>query len=101
MISSPEDFSKSNQNTYTGETTFTINRDVANYMEYGAYHSYTFPVSRSVDNGLLENLLLSLQNDGTYKSILIAYDVTEIEKKMMLNDELVEYKQQDQFHYSA
>ena len=90
VISSPEDFSKSNQNTYTGETTFTINRDVANYMEYGAYHSYTFPVSRSVDNGLLENLLLSLQNDGTYKSILIAYDVTEIEKKMMLNDELVD-----------
>ena len=90
VISSPEDFSKSNLNTYTGETTFTINTDVANYLEYGAYHSYTFPVSRSVDNGLLENLLLSLQNDGTYKSILIAYDVTEIEKKMMLNDELVD-----------
>ncbi|REE06935.1 hypothetical protein DFQ09_1263 [Winogradskyella pacifica] len=73
------------RDVYNAELDFTIDTDVANYIEYGAYHSYTFPVYRTTDNGLIENLLLSLQNDGNYKAYLITYNLTEQEKEQIQN----------------
>ncbi len=60
---------------YNAELDFTIDTDISNYIEYGAYHSYTFPITRIEGNGLVENLLLSLQIDGTYKAYLVTYDL--------------------------
>ncbi|RKE92238.1 hypothetical protein [Ichthyenterobacterium magnum] len=74
---------------YNPELDFTIDTDVANYIEYGAYHSYTFLVNRAEENGLTENVLLSLQNDGTYLAYLVAYDITEEEKTQIQNNELI------------
>jgi len=31
---------------YNAELDFTIDTDISNYIEYGAYHSYTFPITR-------------------------------------------------------
>ena len=67
------------------EFDFTVDTNIANYIEYGSYHSYTFEVNRTIDNGLIENLLLSLQQDGTYRAFLIAYDLTEDEKEQAQN----------------
>ncbi|RKE99027.1 hypothetical protein [Ichthyenterobacterium magnum] len=46
-------------------------------------------VNRAEENGLTENVLLSLQNDGTYLAYLVAYDITEEEKTQIQNNELI------------
>lgn len=76
-----------NKTVYSEELNFYINTDRATYIENleGNYHSYTFPIYRDTDNGLLENLLLSLQQDGTYKAFIVSYDLTEQEKEDLDN----------------
>lgn len=81
-----------NREVYNPELDFTVDTDVANYFEYGAYHSYTFPVHRESDNGLIENLLLSLQLDGSYLAYLVSYDLTEEEVAQMQNDGQIDLK---------
>ena len=82
------------KNVYSSEYDFTVNTDFAKYIENrdGTYHSYTFPVSREIDNGLLENLLVTLQNDGSYKILLISYDVTEDQKNELLIGNVIDLK---------
>ena len=56
---------------------FTINTERVKYIEKDdGYHSYTFPILRDVDNGLLENLVFSSQDDGTYDTFVVTYDLT-------------------------
>jgi len=76
-----------NKTVYSDIHGFTINTDFAKYLENqdGTYHSYTFTVYRDHDNGLLENLLVSLQPDGSYKTFLVTYDLTEKEKNDVIN----------------
>ncbi len=75
---------------YNAEQDFIVDTSIANYIEYGDYHSYTFPVIRPTDNGLTENLLLSLQADGSYKALLFTYDLTDAEKTLLQNNALVD-----------
>ncbi|WP_179317950.1 hypothetical protein [Winogradskyella undariae] len=97
--------SKSNHNdldylareVYNAELDFTIDTDISNYIEYGEYHSYTFPIKRTEDNGLVENLLLSLQIDGTYKAYLVTYDLTEDEKLQIQNNENIDLSDKTTF----
>ena len=80
--------SKSNnasKKAYKPDLDFTIDIDAANYIEYGAYHSYTFPISRADNTDLVENLLLSLQADNTYLAYLVAYNLSEEEKQLLEN----------------
>lgn len=65
-----------NKTVYSSENNFYIETEQATYIETQdkSYHSYTFSILRDVDNGLLENLILSLQEDRTYKSFIITYD---------------------------
>ena len=65
--------SSQNKEVYSSEFDFTIETDYATYIENedGSYHSYTFPIIRTEDNGLLENLLLSLKPDGSYKTFMV------------------------------
>jgi hypothetical protein len=51
------------KSVYSSEYDFTVNTDFGKYLESKdrKYHSYTFPVTRKIDNGLLENLLVTLQ----------------------------------------
>lgn len=64
---------------YSSEYDFYIETDYATYIENkdGSYHSYTFPILREKDNKLIENLLLSLQPDGSYKMFLTSYQLSE------------------------
>lgn len=76
------DTNTQNKDVYSSEYDFTINTDFINFVESrkGNYHSYTFPIEREIDNGLVENLLVSLKKDGSYDFSLISYNITQQEK---------------------
>src|SRR5690606_12151734 len=67
-----------NKEVYSAALDFTIETDYATYIESanGTYHSYTFPVYRATDGFPLENLLLSLRPDGSYRAFLVEYALT-------------------------
>ena len=74
-----------NREVYNSQYDFYIDTDIANYIENDIGHSYTFPIYRAVQNTLTENLLLALQEDGSYKAFLIAYNFTDIQKEQVDN----------------
>ena len=82
------------KSVYSSEYDFTVNTDFGKYLESkdGKYHSYTFPITRKINNGLLENLLVTLQLDGSYKLFLISYNITEKEKKEFLEGKYIDFK---------
>ncbi len=65
---------------YSEENGFTVNTDYCKEIFDGTKYTYTFPVFREVDNGLLENLLLVEDTDGSYMAYLIQYELTDDEK---------------------
>jgi hypothetical protein len=79
--------SAQNKTIYSSEYDFYINTDYATYIENtdATYHSYTFPILRVIESDSLENLVLTLQTDGTYKSILVTYKTTAQEKLNLEN----------------
>lgn len=67
---------------------FTIDTQEGLYLEYANLHSFTFPLHREIDSGKLENLVLSYQNDGSYKIKILKYDLTPQEKIDLELDQL-------------
>ncbi|MBW1299038.1 hypothetical protein [Aquimarina litoralis] len=70
-----------NKSAIPSNLDFTVVTDYASYIESneGAFHSYTFPIIRENDNGLTENMVLTIQDDGSYKALLISYNLTQHE----------------------
>ncbi|AWG24752.1 hypothetical protein [Flavobacterium kingsejongi] len=62
------------------------------WIEKGSYHSVTFPLYREENNGFLENLLLSLQSDGSYKVYLLQYEMTEAAQLEYANGKAFDFK---------
>lgn len=79
-----------NRMVYSPDHDFFVNTETAKYVEYGDYHSYTFAISRNEDNGLVENLLFSLKEDGNYRIVLVSYDLSETEMMAIQNDEFID-----------
>lgn len=52
--------------------------------------SYTLPVYRSVENNLVENLVLTLQNNNSFSAKVISYDLTQSEKDLLQNGMFVD-----------
>ncbi|MFD2824459.1 hypothetical protein ACFS5M_12325 [Lacinutrix iliipiscaria] len=71
-----------NLKTYNSIYNFKIDTDYVTYIENsdGSYHSYTFPVIYEIAKDSLDNLLISLQKDGTYSAFLVKYNTTPQEK---------------------
>lgn len=67
---------------YNSIYNFKIDTDYVTYIENldGSYHSYTFPVIYEVEKDSLDNLLISLQKDGTYSAFIVKYNTTPQEK---------------------
>ncbi len=64
----------------SAETTYDINTNHAIYIEYGnGKHTYTFTVTNTNGSASLENIVLSLQDDGSYKAYLTTYNLTQQE----------------------
>lgn len=63
----------------------------ANYIETpdGRYHSYTFLAFNYDEPEGFDNLLLSLQPDGSYREFLFHYDLTKREIELFRNNEYV------------
>lgn len=59
---------------------FTVDTREGLYLQYANLHSFTFPIYREEDTDLLENLVLSYQNDGSYKVKILKYNLTAQEK---------------------
>ena len=72
--------SKLNKNIKNRTEPFTVDTHEGLYLEYANLHSFTFPIHREIDNGKLENLVFSYQNDGSYKIKILKYDLTPQEK---------------------
>lgn len=83
----PHETTDAARTVYAEEYGFYVNTDYANYIvsRDSSYHSYTFPILRTARNGLLENLLFSLQDDGSYRIFLVAYELTPREEEDMIN----------------
>jgi hypothetical protein len=67
---------------------FSIDTQEGLYLTYANLHSFTFPVYRDIDNGKLENLVVSSQSDGSYKVKLLIYNLTTQEKIDLALDRL-------------
>ncbi len=54
---------------------FTVVTDFATFIisPDSLFHSYTFPILREEDNGMLENLVLTLNEEGGYNALLLSY----------------------------
>lgn len=78
-------FNTQARTVYNEEYDFYINDEKAYHITYGNYDSYTFAIHRSQDNGLVENLILSKQLDGSYKSSIVSYNLNETEKQSIKN----------------
>ena len=59
----------------SAEHGFIIDTDYTKYIEAvdGSHHSYTFSIRRENPNELIENLVLTLQDDGTYNTVIVTY----------------------------
>ncbi|MDC9723663.1 MAG: hypothetical protein PSN34_12950 [Urechidicola sp.] len=71
------------------EYEFSFNTDYVKYIEYGDYHSYSFPLTREApENDHLENLFLSLNIDGEYDAFIVKYDFSAEELISLTEEEL-------------
>jgi len=72
-----------------------IDTDNVTYIENGPnFHTYTFNLIRenAPEDAPIENLVLAPLVDGTYKEILISYNLTAQEKKAILKGENISTK---------
>lgn len=83
----------------SGKTNFSndvfIDTDNVTYIENGPnFHTYTFNLIRenAPKDAPIENLVLAPKADGTYKEILVTYNLTAKEKQSILNGENVSTK---------
>jgi hypothetical protein len=83
---------KLNNKTVYGKTEQT-NSNGANYyldlnsivhLQYQGLESFTIPVVREIDNGKLENLMISKNSDGVYTAKLLTYTLTPQEKNDLI-----------------
>lgn len=79
----------SNKIISSTDQSFFINTNDALYIEdENGLHSYTFAINRNLENVFLENLVIQLQQDGTYKSFIVSYNITEQELEDLKNGTL-------------
>ena len=72
----------SNSNTdddFNPLTGLNIIQNQAEYTTYEGGHTYTFATYRNNDNGLIENIVLESQTDGSYNEYLMQYQLSDIE----------------------
>ncbi len=65
--------------------TFDIDLNEATYIENldGSYHSYTFNIYNDQDNHNINNIVLSMMEDGNYEADLVTYSLTEEERNLI------------------
>ena len=86
---------KNNINRFSTDSiaNLILNTESIKYLENTStnYHSYTFAVSNTPIGSGLQNVMLSLQPDGSYKEFLLHYDITEAEIITLQHGGYVDY----------
>jgi hypothetical protein len=59
---------------------FEVNFNNGLHLSYANLESYTFPIRRTFNNGLLENLVINEHTDGKYYAKLLKYNLTAQER---------------------
>jgi hypothetical protein len=79
---------------YFNQFDFYIETNSATYIENseGTHHTYTFSIIRKIDTGLIENLVFTLQDDDTYLTHIVSYDLTEQEIEDLHNGIEVDFE---------
>ena len=93
--SNTKSFNNDNTFYYDEDQKFGVDLTNVKYVENGEYHSYTLGVYRDEYEGKIENLLISLQKDRTYKAYLISYILSE-ESALNLNEGIVDENTKNQ-----
>lgn len=77
----PKNKTNTASRTNSPDEAYDINTNHAIYIENsdGTHHTYTFAVNSQDESPELENIVLSLQEDGSYKAYLTKYNLTEQE----------------------
>lgn len=83
--------------TYNSDLNFYIFQDEAIYIQDGEYDSYTFRIIRNLESNIIENLLISRQEDGTYRTYIVSYDLTEEEISLLQNNQYVDLTEKTTF----
>ena len=82
----------------------SIDTDDVLLMENGPnYYTYTFNITRknASPNAPVENLVLSPMSDGTYREILVTYNLTEQEKDLIRSGKTLDLKNKTEFRELA
>ena len=72
------------------QVNYTVLSDNVSHISYGDYHSYTFQMLRDSATDLIENLLLTLNQDGEYDAYVVSYDLTEEQKQLLIGSTTLE-----------
>ncbi|WP_170234478.1 hypothetical protein, partial [Bizionia saleffrena] len=80
-----------NRTIYSDEFDFYVDTNYATYTESldGNYHSYTFPIIPLIESDTLQNLVLTLQPDNSYETLLVTYALTAQEKESIEKGNIV------------
>jgi hypothetical protein len=72
---------------------YEIYLDDVKYIENadGNYNSFTFMILESGATGIIKNLFLSLQADGTYKPYIVSYRLTDQDMSLLRQHEKVDF----------
>ncbi|WP_353167968.1 hypothetical protein [Flavobacterium sp.] len=68
---------------------FEVNFNNGLHLSYANLESYTFPIRRTFNNGLLENLVINEHTDGKYYAKLLKYNLTAQERINLSNGVLL------------
>ncbi|OBX23567.1 MULTISPECIES: hypothetical protein [Bizionia] len=81
-----------NRTVYSDGTGLSLETDFATLIQFeNGYHSYTFLVNNTPEGEGLQNVLLSLQEDGSYKEFLVHYNITDQEIELLDNGQEVDF----------
>ncbi|WP_298346634.1 hypothetical protein [uncultured Algibacter sp.] len=72
-------YAKNGKDKYSVKYDLKVHTNLCKYIEStdGNYHSYTFTVTRPNNKGNVENLVVSLEPNGSYSLVLLNYDWTK------------------------
>lgn len=76
-------YGKTEQTNSTG-TNYYLDLNSIVHMQYQDLESFTIPVVREIDNGKLENLMISKNSEGLYTAKLLTYTLTTQEKNDLI-----------------
>ncbi|MGO4708960.1 hypothetical protein AB4Y90_07545 [Chryseobacterium sp. 2TAF14] len=77
----------------------SIDTDNVIYIENGPdFYTYTFRIDRenALENAPVENLVLSPLSDGSYRELLVSYNLTTQEKQALINGDFVNLQEKVQ-----